>query len=591
MQKRQIREDRPTRLGRSSEGYALVAVLLIILMITGVVVTAQFTGRMELRIGGTHYLSTQAGYAAEAGAEKLLASIREQMGDGLLTPQKVAAAAVSPPKIPGYTFAAYSADLEPSVVVRQIAQGPFAGLTSLDQDLVATSSVEGPTAARAAVEVAARAQAIPIFQFAVFYEDDLEIFPGPRMDLRGRVHTNSDLYVDGGAGLYLWEMVTAAGDLHLERKSSTLGSDGKSNYLRRNEASWVELLKDSHDFGGDDNPLTFPTPAQDKAFDDYSKANWDHKLQTRASGIVPLELPIPEGIDPYELIQPCTGGEPANLAAIKYACKASLLIRVRGTTLEVLDGYGNPEALDDSDDAVVFIPNAFYDDREQSSNSGDAVSGTNSNSNRDVIEIDISEIEASEYGSGIFYVTADPAGLAPKHESQYVVRVRNGQVLEAPLTIATNLPLYVLGDYNSLDSEWQPASFASDALTILSGNWDDSKSGEGATENLPIDTKVQAALLSGHSPTPFFGSPDPGGQLENFPRFLEDWSANTVTIFGSFISLWFAQVTNSPWSCCQYYVPPRRDWNFDQRFLDPSQLPPGTPAVGQIVRVGYVRRY
>ena len=37
---------------------------------------------------------------------------------------------------------------------------------------------------------------IPLFQFVAFYRDDLEILPGPTMNLLGRVHTNGDLYLN-----------------------------------------------------------------------------------------------------------------------------------------------------------------------------------------------------------------------------------------------------------------------------------------------------------------------------------------------------------------------------------------------------------
>jgi hypothetical protein len=172
------------------------------------------------------------------------------------------------------------------------------------------------------------------------------------------------------------------------------------------------------------------------------------------------------------------------------------------------------------------------------------------------------------------------------------VRIRNGKLLLDPLTIATNLPLYVMGDYNSDDASWQPASLVSDAVTVLSGAWDDAKSGEGLTENMPNAVKIQAAIMSGHTETPSVGSPDAGGQYENYPRFLEDWSKpQTVMLNGSMISLWTARVTPSKWECCNYYVPPVRDWNFDARFMDPDQLPPATPVVGQLLRVGFVRRY
>ncbi len=575
---------------RSQRGYALAMVLFILVVLTGVVATSHLASRTEVRIATNEYVSVQATYAAEAGAEKFLAGMRQALADGAITQAEIQAAASAPPTIPDYTFVNYGATLSGTPTTRQISQGPFAGLVSLDQDILVTSAVEGPAGARAAVELAARAQAIPIFQFAAFYEYDLENFPGPRMDLRGRVHSNGDLYVDSGTGLYFWDMVTAAGDLHIHTKASAgASSDGLDVYIQKNDASWVEVLEDGHDFGVDDDPVTFPTPAQDQSFDDWSKANWDHRIQTRASGIQPLNLPIPTGIDPYELIQPCTGAEAQAVAELKYACNVGLTIRLRfqgnAYVFDFFDQAGSPVALSDPT-AVWFAPNQFYDDREQ-----DAAGGSqNDNSNRDVIEIDLTKFQVADYGNGGVYVYFSGPG-APAADRQTVVRVRGGAVLKAPLTIATDLPLYVLGDYNSDDNFWQPASFASDAFTILSAAWSDAMSGEGPTENAPFDTKIQVALLSGHSPTPFFGSPDGGGWLNNYPRFLEIWSGRTATINGSLVSLWFAQVAQGPFDCCWYYSPPNRDWNFDQRFLDPANLPPFTPVVGQVLRLGFQRQY
>ncbi len=626
------------KLAGGRDGFALVTILFLIVVMAGLAAAMQLGGRTELRIGANNYVATQSYYAAEAGAEKFLATVRDKMGYGYLTPETVAEATTFPPTLPGYTFVDYSAELTSNVVSRQIPMGPFAGLTSLDRDLTITSSVEGPDGTRATVMMDARAQAIPIFQFAVFYDEDLEILPGPRMDIRGRMHTNAEIWVDGGTGLYLHDVVTAAGDLHLERKSAG-SSDGLENYIKLNDGSSAIIQVDTHDFGGDHDPNTFPSPAQDKAFDDHSKAKWDHNIQTRASGVEPLRLPIPEGVPPYELVVPCSGAEDASVAAVKYACQADLQFVVVGTTLLTLNGAGSPVNLPNG--AATFRINQFYDDREQSSSdgNGDPVSGNNTNSDRDVIDIDLSMLNASHYGDGIFYVTASPsisgwvtvchqagtpnelsvtvpvaalaghtnhgdtvgpcfgggnpvggANDAGADQQQYVLRIRNGDELRAPLSVATNLPMYIQGDYNSDDSTWQPASLVSDALTILSNDWNDGLGGENARPNASTNTTIQAAVLSGHSPSDLGGKG--GGQLENFPRFLETFGGSrTVTLNGSLVSLWFAQYTNSQWECCNYYIPPVRDWNFDSRFLDPENLPPGTPTVGQVLRMGFARRY
>ncbi|MTF38111.1 hypothetical protein [Cyanobacterium aponinum] len=62
---------------------------------------------------------------------------------------------------------------------------------------------------------------IPLFQFAAFYKDDLEIFPGADMTLSGPVHTNADLYIGGQLQEVKGEVTTAGENIHDQKKVST----------------------------------------------------------------------------------------------------------------------------------------------------------------------------------------------------------------------------------------------------------------------------------------------------------------------------------------------------------------------------------
>ena len=81
-----------------------------------------------------------------------------------------------------------------------------------------------------------------------------------------------------------------------------------------------------------------------------------------------------------------------------------------------------------------------------------------------------------------------------------------------------------------------------------------------------------------------------GGGLENFPRFLEDWNGRTLTYRGSLVSLHFARYASGSWGGA-YYRPPARDWEFDTRFDDPANLPPGTPVVGNVLHTAFQPLY
>jgi hypothetical protein len=62
--------------------------------------------------------------------------------------------------------------------------------------------------------------------------------------------------------------------------------------------------------------------------------------------------------------------------------------------------------------------------------------------------------------------------------------------------------------------------------------------------------------------------------MNNFPRFLEDWSGKTFTYTGSMIELFTSQIATGEWDTGSIYVPPTRNWNFDSNFVD--NPPPGS---------------
>src|SRR5581483_285097 len=81
----------------------------------------------------------------------------------------------------------------------------------------------------------------------------------------------------------------------------------------------------------------------------------------------------------------------------------------------------------------------------------------------------------------------------------HAIRLVNGSLLATPITVATNLPLYVKGDYNT-NLDWRASALVGDAITILSNAWNDAAhTSKNVTTAAP--TAVYAAILAGHSPT------------------------------------------------------------------------------------------
>jgi hypothetical protein len=198
------------------------------------------------------------------------------------------------------------------------------------------------------------------------------------------------------------------------------------------------------------------------------------------------------------------------------------------------------------------------------------------------------------------------------------VKIVNGNLINLPLcpgavtcglTIATENPTYLQGDFNSNSANGGFAdasvatSVASDAFTLLSNDWNDANS-----FNSPFNTNgrqsntawYRLGVLSGKEisfPIPGWdsaaidGSQDFGtdGGVHNFMRFLENWNG-TLNYTGSIVSLFFnRQATGLFNSGGNNYSPPNRGYSFDTNFLNPILLPPRTPMFRDINTTGFTQ--
>ena len=73
--------------------------------------------------------------------------------------------------------------------------------------------------------------------------------------------------------------------------------------------------------------------------------------------------------------------------------------------------------------------------------------------------------------------------------------------------------------------------------------------------------------------------------MENFPRFLENWSGQTFTYNGSMVCMFNSQIANAPWpGTGTVYNPPTRNWAFDNNFNNPAKQPPMMPQIVKAYR-------
>jgi hypothetical protein len=209
---------------KRERGVAMVAMLMTMAMLLGVGAAIHTGILAETSLRGAHGHATAGFYAAEAG-------INRGMGD-----YRNIFLSYGVPE--GSDFDEHSFTLGGRTVKYQLVSAgtstvtvpagkPFAGLNAIEHRYTSTATSElkaGDVEASLGTEF--DVDYIPLFQFLAFYDDDLEIEPGPNMNLHGPIHTNGTLYLNSEATLTIAELqptiptvhVTAGGDVFRGRK-------------------------------------------------------------------------------------------------------------------------------------------------------------------------------------------------------------------------------------------------------------------------------------------------------------------------------------------------------------------------------------
>lgn len=136
----------------------------------------------------------------------------------------------------------------------------FAGLKTIPYRYTVTSTSEN-TAGDEEVQLGAEFDIhnIPIFQFLAFYANDLEILPGPNMNLSGRIHTNGRLYLNSNNTLTIGDRLSPPPANPFVQVSATQGVyRGRKNDSTCGGTVIIDKLEDAVAPFGDYDPLTLP---------------------------------------------------------------------------------------------------------------------------------------------------------------------------------------------------------------------------------------------------------------------------------------------------------------------------------------------
>ena len=204
-------------------GSAILTALLIMALLAVFCAAALSRVTTEANIASNDYAHTQSFYAAQASLE-LMSRDFNNVFNVKINPTADDIANIEnedKPAIPGFDFI-QNVVREAAATPKPIDDGPFSGLISTRTPWHLQTVATYQSGAQVQLTRTFYNHQIPLFQFGIFYNDDMEIHPGPAFNFGGRVHSNRHLFMAAGNNLYFRSRVTAAGEI--VRDTSRMGA-------------------------------------------------------------------------------------------------------------------------------------------------------------------------------------------------------------------------------------------------------------------------------------------------------------------------------------------------------------------------------
>lgn len=445
------------------------------------------------------------------------------------------------------------------------------------------------------LELHFKSRLVPLFQFAAFYNKDLEILPGPTMTLAGPVHANGDLYLNvnaGSPGLTIQGQVTTAGLLYRGRKDQNQCSPTPVRIY--NPTTPVSLIPSC-------STRVNVTQAQ---INPYNKM-----IQ---KGVPAVTVPPPEEFDAV------AGGyywDNADLRLVLNLNAAGNVdtansvtgveVRLANDTVDATRTNNLHACAGSISGRPVGTSNTFYNNREHKwirMLEVDTQALLNCIHTQNLLDSG-GALNEDTHGGLVFYLTVK--GPLSNTINHYGFRLRNASNLRssvggAPtpkgISFISDQAGYTWGHFNSVNKI--PAALMVDSINVLSTGLTDANSNSAnLTPRTAVATTINSAFLAGTDTTG--GIEGIGGQngaynggLENYPRFHENWNSRTLTYVGSFVSLGRPRHVNGAWIYgSPYYNAPTRAWGYDTSFNNAANLPPITPRFVYLRQELFVRQY
>jgi hypothetical protein len=325
-------------------GIALIGVLIALFFLSALVATLATKVVLDTQLQGTYAQSIVGFHAAESALNRGMGEFRQKFLDYLVPT--------------GSDFNPRAFEWSARNVTYQLVEKPgnprnvtipagqlFAGLNSLEYGYTVRAKAVNQTNGDEEASVGAEFLVgnIPLFQFVAFYDRDLEILPGPTMSLRGRVHTNGDLYLGSGNTLTI-EDDPANGITTVQVSAAGRIFRGRKNDTQCTGTVVIDKLEDVVSPFGDLDPLSLPCVGSTRTqVSSSTLAAWKGSI---ISGMQSVSVPRPD-----MLSRPPQG---AGLYWTRADLRIALVLNTPGqlpggpllpARIEVQDASGNQDAI------------------------------------------------------------------------------------------------------------------------------------------------------------------------------------------------------------------------------------------------------
>src|SRR4051812_39361764 len=184
---------------RGEDGTAIVIALFVLALISVFVAMALSRSSAEAIATGNETAEGRAFYAAQGSLETMTRNFNKKF-EVNIQPGTADFDSVRTADVPGLSTTSggyYTFDQEVQQTSNNtpivLTGGPFSGLYSKRDTWRLRTTATDNQGVQVQLTREVLNNLIPLFQFGIFYDDDLEFWPGPRFDFGGRVHTNGSL--------------------------------------------------------------------------------------------------------------------------------------------------------------------------------------------------------------------------------------------------------------------------------------------------------------------------------------------------------------------------------------------------------------